>query len=228
MQQSDKSILLDQKAKKDFCSLYIVRHGQTDWNAMERIQGSIDTQLNEIGKKQAMALGEKLKVLSFDAIYSSTLTRAYQTAEIIASFQLCSVKTDFRLNEASYGCAEGIARSEFQKKFQNEILQHERLPAQERWVSKIVADGESHAEIAERVIPCLKKISTAHLGSKVIVVSHGFVMRTLLVALGNFDDRYITVNNAGMILLDGTKSSLQLIKYDGVDMHDTKNKREKR
>ena len=87
--------------------VYFVRHGQTDYNLNEMIQGAIDIELNETGIKQAYETKEKLKNIHFDKVYSSPLKRAKKTAEIISEDRGVKVEVDERLKEISFGVNEG-------------------------------------------------------------------------------------------------------------------------
>ena len=88
-------------------NIYFVRHGQTDYNLKEIIQGASDIELNETGIKQAYQTKEKLKDIKFDKIYSSPLKRAKKTAEIIGEDRKITVEVDDRLKEISFGINEG-------------------------------------------------------------------------------------------------------------------------
>lgn len=87
--------------------LYIVRHGKTKWNQERRIQGRSDIPLLEEGREMARQTAEGLKEVPFDAIYSSPLRRAYETAEIIRGSRTLEIQTDDRLLEMSFGVGEG-------------------------------------------------------------------------------------------------------------------------
>ena len=89
--------------------IYVVRHGQTEWNSEGRLQGRNGLPLNEVGNVQANKLREALKKIKFDIVYSSPQTRAVQTAEIITGMQ---AKVDTRLDVFDLGEADGLLRSE--------------------------------------------------------------------------------------------------------------------
>lgn len=91
--------------------IYIVRHGQTDWNVEGRYQGRIDIELNQVGINQAEEIAEKLKDVRFDYVFSSPLIRAYDTASIISSD--CKIKKDNRLIERCNGELEGKLKKDF-------------------------------------------------------------------------------------------------------------------
>ena len=89
--------------------IYIVRHGQTDWNKVGKIQGHTDIELNDLGEKQALSIKEKLKDVKFDKVFSSPLKRAFKTAQIIYDGEIV---TDNRLKERYNGELEGKTKSE--------------------------------------------------------------------------------------------------------------------
>lgn len=88
-------------------NLYVVRHGQTDWNIQGKIQGSTDIELNQIGINQASQTAELLKDIDFNAIYSSPLKRTFSTAELINKYHNVNIITDTRLVERGFGDFEG-------------------------------------------------------------------------------------------------------------------------
>lgn len=88
-------------------NLYVVRHGQTDWNTKELVQGSTNIELNLTGIKQANEVAEQLKDINFSAIYSSPLNRAFDTAEIINQYHNLNIIKDNRIIERCFGIFEG-------------------------------------------------------------------------------------------------------------------------
>ncbi|HNR00235.1 MAG TPA: histidine phosphatase family protein, partial [Trueperaceae bacterium] len=90
--------------------LWLIRHGETEWNRQGRIQGHSDNPLNDLGRAQARALGGRLAVVRFDRIYSSDLGRAIETARLV--FPDRAIETDVRLREVSAGVLEGKVSSE--------------------------------------------------------------------------------------------------------------------
>ena len=92
--------------------LYLVRHGETDWNLVRRIQGNADIPLNEKGRAVARATAEAMKEMPIDVIFSSPLIRARETAEILAAGRGMEVQVDSRLREIAFGEFEGITWKE--------------------------------------------------------------------------------------------------------------------
>lgn len=141
-----------------------VRHGITDWNAEHRAQGQLDIPLNAEGQSQAQAVARRLQGEPWDAIYASDLSRAKATADVIGEAVGLPVHTDVRLREISFGTMEGTTEAE-------------RI---ERWGP----DWESYPfgkedpeEVADRGAVCIKDIAAKHTGQRVLVVSHGALIR---------------------------------------------------
>lgn len=186
-----------------YCSLYIVRHGQTDWNARGLLQGETDIPLNKEGIKQAKILGKSLQKIKFDAIFSSDLVRAKKTAEIIAMERKMAVATTKLLRERRYGKFEGQPyqlRRQFHKDW-------EKLSKQARIRLRPDQESETDEEAVSRLITFLREVAALYLGKTVLIVTHGGLMRALLNHLS--DKTYLTgsVSNSAYIKLES----------DGVD-----------
>ncbi|MCH9613839.1 MAG: 2,3-bisphosphoglycerate-dependent phosphoglycerate mutase [Chlamydiia bacterium] len=194
-------------------TLYLVRHGETDWNEENRIQGRKDRPLTEKGKLQAKRVAEKLIHLDVDKIYTSPLIRAKETSQIISTLHTTEIYEDERLLEADHGDLEGITRDDFKSKFQDNLISHGKLTREERLKNRVAPGCETIHEISERVTPCLLEIATKETGV-VVVVCHGFVMRALLIVHGGFDDRALLVRNGGMVAFSKT---LEVIGHVGVE-----------
>lgn len=144
-------------------TLYIVRHGQTDWNREGRIQGNTDNPLNATGQAQAEDVGSQLGEVSLDYVYPSGLTRAIQTAEAIAGET--PVTPDPRLNERSRGIYEGRIAAEVNDEFRPRF----------RSLDDDMDGGESLRSIAARVGEATRDIVENHMGRTVMVVGHSGV-----------------------------------------------------
>ena len=161
-------------------TFYIVRHGQTEYNQNLIIQGHADSPLTELGEEQARNLAKKLKGVKFDAVFSSDLVRAKRTAEIIAKERQLEVIEKEIIRERTYGRLEGKSQSLLNK--YDEIFAS--LTENEKFAYKMEPDVESHKEGAERFIRFIREISFAYQGKTILVVSHGSIMRALLIELG--------------------------------------------
>lgn len=162
----------------------LVRHGETDWNKEMRYQGQIDIELNETGLSQAESVANELIVAHPDvaAIYSSDLSRAYVTAQLSAvKYDLPIVKTE-ALREISWGDLEGVLWDEqialaYEENKKN--LLHSIPDRKKRWDQVLMNGSESYNALLARVMVQIKKIAEAHPGEKVLVFTHGRVIRTL-------------------------------------------------
>jgi len=155
--------------------LWLIRHGQTDWNQEGRYQGQTDIPLNDNGIQQARDLATRLEGLHFASIYSSDLRRALTTAQIIAERLKLPVTVDPRLREIHQGQWEGMLFSEVAGRFPREIALRQTDPLSAR-----PPGGESVQEVAQRVAAAANDIAQKHPGQRVIIVSHGLAIATLL------------------------------------------------
>src|SRR4051812_29193375 len=102
-------------------TLFLFRHGQTDWNVQERFQGHIDIPLNDQGRVQARGLVPALRQSLIEAVLSSDLTRALETAQIVADALDLPVYQEVGLREAFLGAAQGLTRQEIEEQFGVEL-----------------------------------------------------------------------------------------------------------
>ena len=153
---------------------WLVRHGQTDWNLANIVQGHSDIPLNATGIAQAEALAEKLAKTSFQSIYSSDLSRALQTAQIIANRLALKVMVDPRLREIRQGSWEGQTISELLRLYPDEFRRKNDNP-----LVPAAEGAEPVAEVAARVVGTINELFLQYPGERVLVVSHGFSIACL-------------------------------------------------
>jgi broad specificity phosphatase PhoE len=160
--------------------LYLARHGESDWNAANRFQGHSDRPLTELGRKQAHALADLVAGESVEAIYSSPLERALETARIVGARTGLDVTTRDDLREVDTGSWSGLSRAEVKERFPEGF---------ERWISGGAGweDGESYDQMAARVLEALREIAAAHPESRVLIVSHGGPIRAIQAAANGMD-----------------------------------------
>ncbi|WP_299028760.1 alpha-ribazole phosphatase [uncultured Thermanaerothrix sp.] len=163
------------------CEIWAVRHGQTDWNLEGRYQGQTDVPLNTTGIEQAKHVAASLDGHHFAAIYSSDLKRAHDTALILAARVHCPVIVDPRLREIHQGEWEGMQFSEVVARFPHHISQRQEQPLQVR-----PPGGESVLEVAQRMAAAANDIASRHPGQRVLLVSHGLAIATLIVQASHF------------------------------------------
>jgi len=150
--------------------LVLVRHGETDWNRERRFQGHADQPLNDTGREQARALAAELSREQIDAVYSSDLARARETAEILAAALDTEVVALRELREIDVGEWQGLTWPEIEHRFPQGVLAWcERGYGWER--------GETYEHLGERVVAALSRIAARHPAQRVLVVGHGGTVR---------------------------------------------------
>lgn len=174
------------KNRKNYCTFYIVRHGETDYNVQHIIQGHIDSNLTGKGIIQAQELARELRNIHFDAIYSSDLLRARKTAEIIGSEHKLAVQTTKLIRERNYGIFEGKPGSTLYQF--NKLV--EKMSEEENFRYKIDESMESDEEVVTRLITFLREAAIANPGKTILMVTHGGMMRVFLNHIGFGDFRY--------------------------------------
>ncbi len=195
--------------------IYLIRHGRTDWNALRILQGRIERDLDEEGRRQAHEAGERFADKSFKAIYSSKMGRALQTAEIIAQKHKLSVCPIDDLHEVSYGPYEGMSIAEYEKKFAKKLEERRQLPKNEQVFYRVAEEVETHQEVVRRVLPRINELGSLHLGETILIVSHGAVIRSLLLHLHQERNLgFPRIRNGGHIVLQYDKGSLTVLEYE--------------
>ncbi len=170
--------------KKNYCTLYLVRHGETEWNLKHITQGQSNSSLTETGIQQAKTIANEFKDIHFDAIFSSDLTRTQRTAEIIKLDREIIIQTSKLLRERSYGRFEGKHADEFRNTLKEKLAKRESLPDEESWTFELAEDVETDEAIVSRFITQLREVSVAYLGKNVLIVSHGGPIRMFLIKAG--------------------------------------------
>lgn len=169
---------------KNLCTLYLVRHGETEWNKNHVVMGQMDSPLTAEGVKQVETTAQELKGIHFDAVFSSDSPRAVRTAEIIKLDRQLAIQTSKLLRERKYGHFEGGPSADFQNTAQRLLEQKERLSHDEQWKFSFGDDMESDEEVVSRFIVQLREIAVAYPGKTVLVVTHGGCVRTFLMRTG--------------------------------------------
>lgn len=164
--------------------LVLVRHGATSATEEGRFSGAEGADLSEEGRWQAARLGERLANQQIAALYSSPLSRALDTARIVAGH--CRLEPIVRdgLREIGHGHWEAMTRADVERDYGDEYAAWEADP-----FTFAPAGGESGVAVLARALPVVREIVTAHLGQQVVVVSHKATLRLLLSSLLGFDAR---------------------------------------
>jgi broad specificity phosphatase PhoE len=162
-------------------TVYLARHGESDWNAADRFQGHSDRPLTARGRLQAEALAAEIaEIATLAAIYSSPLRRALDTAAAVGARTGLEPVAVEALREVDVGSWTGLSRSAVARRFPAELQRW--LDGGEGW-----PDGESYQEMSSRVLSALDRIAKAHPGEEVLVVSHGGPIRAILAAAAGLD-----------------------------------------
>lgn len=153
---------------------WLIRHGETQWNAERRLQGWLDIPLNTVGLEQASRVASHLQSADFDVdidvVISSDLGRAYETARIAAAHLPLPIMRDKQLRERCYGIYEGRDWAMLEGEQVGSHYVNFRDPAQE------VEDGETLPEFATRIARAFERLAQEHPGRNVLVFSHGGVI----------------------------------------------------
>ncbi|MBL8029816.1 MAG: histidine phosphatase family protein [Candidatus Doudnabacteria bacterium] len=192
------------------CTIYLVRHGETEFNVQEIIQGHTDSPLTESGKSQAKTVQEAFKNIEFSAVFASDLLRAVHTAQIISAERKLAVNTKKLLRERHFGKYDGRPAEEFRRENEHLFEKINSLPEEERRKMRFGENYESEEEVGGRTVQILREIAVTYPGQNVLVVTHGGVMRSLLIRLGygNYNElKGKTIGNTAYAVLES----------DGVD-----------
>jgi broad specificity phosphatase PhoE len=180
--------------------IILVRHGETDWNKVHRLQGGgSDTPLNETGKKQAARLAARLQSENFQAVYSSPLQRAVHTAEAIAGPHRLIVKIEKGLREIDLGNLEGFPSAQFPERFDRYVALNKHLAQNERGC-------ESIKDLQDRAWQSINLIAAGNSGGVILAVSHYFVIVSLVCRVLNLPLEHLDRLN----LSQGTLTSITL------------------
>jgi broad specificity phosphatase PhoE len=170
--------------KENYCTLYFVRHGETEWNVKKINQGQSESFLTEIGIKQVKETGEKFKDIEFDAIFSSDLSRAIKTAEIIKLEREIPIQTSKLLRERSHGSFEGKHSDVFRETLKDKLKEREGLSGNEYSSFRLAPDVETDEELVNRFLKQLREIAVSYPNKNVLVVTHAGCIRNFLIHIG--------------------------------------------
>lgn len=181
--------------------LGLLRHGQTDWNINFLLQGVTDIPMNQTGIEQVKLAAKAIRAEDWDVVLTSPLSRARQTAEIIASQHgYTEIIEQELLIERSFGEAEGLSHEQWRAKYSN---------------LDVIPGGESRTQLAERSRLLLETISQELAGKRVLAISHGALIRTLIAIASNNElprdgER---LGNASLNVVKHNNNSWQVVNY---------------
>ncbi len=191
--------------------LCIVRHGETAWNAEHRVQGQLDVPLNAIGQAQALAASKVLGKEKFDAIYSSDLSRARQTAQETARLFSMDIIEDKELRERHYGIFERLTYAEVKVRYPEDYARFEARDPEYAFRT-----GESLKDFSARSIRVISAIAERHKGQSVAVFTHGGVLDKLyryITGLPLSAERDFGIPNAGLNRIEVTSSGWKILAW---------------
>lgn len=158
--------------------VFLIRHGETDWNRERRYQGQLDVPLNNNGILQARKMAEQMSQHQLEQIYSSDLGRAYQTAEILAAAAETPLQPDERLREIHQGDWQGLRLQEIQDRYPQQLQTFHDYPA-----GPTPTGGESITAVQKRMLAAFNTYMRAHPRGAFALISHGLAIATLRVYL---------------------------------------------
>ena len=180
--------------------LYLIRHGQSEWNILSKVQGLKDANLTNIGREQARKLGKRLIDENIDIIFSSDLSRALETAEIISSLINKPVVESKEIQEINFGPWEGLTLAEIQKKYKEEYLIWMKKP------DKFKLEGaETLDNLKNRVMKYVEKVLIENKDKNIAIVSHNATLKIIilnLLGMGNAFYKNISLNNVSLSIIE--------------------------
>jgi broad specificity phosphatase PhoE len=197
--------------------IILVRHGQTEWNRVERFRGHADVPLNETGLGQAEATGQRIaEEWQPTAIYSSPLSRAVKTAEAIAKHYNLPVQTHPDLTDIDYGEWQGLTPDEAQERWPEAVHAWYNKPE-----SACIPGGETLASLRQRAMCTVNELASHHIGQTIVLVGHTVINRIILLGvlgLGNERFWHIRQDTCAINVFEAEKNDFIL-----VSMNDTCN-----
>ena len=159
-------------------AIILIRHGETDWNREQVFRGRIDVALNEVGVTQARAVQESLKDTEIDGIYSSPLSRAFETATIVGENRNVTVRGEEGLIDIDFGAWQGLSHQKVKEEYKD---LYETWLAQPDLVT--FPDGESLKEVRIRSMESLEEVIKNNPEKTLALVSHRVVLKVLLCTI---------------------------------------------
>jgi broad specificity phosphatase PhoE len=156
--------------------LLLVRHAETEWNRAGRYQGCIDTRLSPIGREQARLLAQRLMSIQVDAVYTSPLARAVETAEAIAHSHGLPIVQDPAFSEICHGEWEGLTVEEVEARFPDQVIMRRVHPER-----VTMPNGESLAQVRDRALQGLARVEANHTEGRVCIIMHDAPLKMLLL-----------------------------------------------
>lgn len=193
---------------------YLIRHGETDWNSHKRVQGNIDIPLNELGKAQANKLINWFHNKQVHAIYSSDLSRAYDTARALDSIYKLGITSYPELRERSYGLIEGKHIEQFNLTHSDESND---------WLEIDQYEIEPLINVKNRVHSKIQDILKHHQGESIAIVSHGGAIKAYLslITQGQIGSGKIKIDNTAVTEIEYKNGTYRIVTLNNTShLHD--------
>ncbi|MCM1192135.1 MAG: histidine phosphatase family protein [Acetatifactor muris] len=204
--------------------IYLMRHGETEWNRGGRLQGQSDIPLNEFGIGLAEKTAEGLKGVPFDAVFSSPLQRALLTAQIVTGSRAVSIETDDRLKEIHFGAGEGtrfdLAKGDESHPLHNFFCRPERYFPEGEAESFDRVRARAKAFLEDRIFPLEGRFAGGESGGgNILIVAHGAINRCILNSIAGIPDRdfwRINLPNCAVAVLSLEGGKLKILEESRV------------
>ncbi len=207
----------EQQNNATYCEVYLVRHGETDWN--KRGKGETNIPLNETGEKQALQISVKLEAITFSSVFSSDTHRAHKTAHIILGKKNIPITQTPALRERSFGAWEGHSRNAFEAWVKTQPKRD--VISQEHYLShKWNGEFESLREVYTRVANFMIALtSSQHMGAVILCCAHSGVLRAFLCTLDFRSGFSWHVANCALLRLRLDKNgTITLVNHEGCQL----------
>lgn len=165
--------------------LYLIRHGETDWNVLGKYQGSTDIELSETGLNQAKLLGKRFEKMELDKVYSSPLKRAMATAQTVADAKNLPVILEEAFQEINFGDWEGKTTAEIEAEYSDMFKAFVKNPVN----SPIPGEG-SFKNAMDRGVTGIKKVLADCENENVAIISHGALIRVIMMGLLELEESF--------------------------------------
>lgn len=190
--------------------IYVTRHGETDWNVEGRMQGSKNSNLTELGKSDAIKLGYSLKNTNIDYIYTSPLTRAYDTAMLIKGNRDIPLEIYEDLKEMNFGIWEGMHSNDVIKEYKEEYYRFWNEPHLYK-----PNGGETFDELIKRVDNVLIDLASQKKGETILIVTHTIVIKAIYAILKRYEVKDFWnppyINNTCLTIIDFNEGEYKFI-----------------
>ncbi len=201
--------MIREPGRAEQCLVYLVRHAETNWNADGRFQGQVDTELSPLGRRQAVALGARVAALSPVSLCTSDLSRARETADLAGSVAGLTAEPDRAFREVHVGQWQGLTFDEVRTSMPDSFAE---------WLSGRPGfrfpRGETYEEAAARAMERLEALAAVHRGGRLVIVSHGGVLRAVISSILGLDHSHrgrMTLTNAGVSAIAGEPGRWRLV-----------------